>query len=48
MITHPFADLPKDPSILRTVVRDAAQNLGAYAKVETPGRVRAGDPVRLV
>jgi MOSC domain-containing protein len=48
MITLPTADLPKDPAILRTVVRDGDQNLGIYATVETPGLVRAGDPVTLV
>ncbi len=48
MITLPTADLPKDPTVLRTVVRDADQNLGIYATVETPGLVRAGDPVTLL
>jgi hypothetical protein len=48
MITLPTADLPKDPTVLRTVVRDADQNLGIYATVATPGLVRAGDPVTLL
>lgn len=43
MITHPFADLPKDSALMRTVVREANQNIGVYAKIETPGAVRAGD-----
>jgi uncharacterized protein len=48
MVTHPFDDLPKDPSILRTVVREADQCLGVYANVETPGVVRRGDAVALI
>ncbi len=45
---HPQTDLPKDPSILRTIVRDAAQNLGIYATVTTKGTVKTGDPVELI
>lgn len=41
------AGIEKDPSILRTIVRDADQNLGIYASVITPGEVRVGDPVEL-
>ena len=37
--------LPKDPSILRSIVKDADQNLGVYANVSTPGEVRLGDVV---
>jgi len=40
-------DLPKDPSILRTIVRDAAQHLGVYATAVGSGAVRVGDPVTL-
>lgn len=47
MITHPFADLPKDPALMRTVVREANQCVGVYATVETPGAVRAGDAIAL-
>ena len=39
------ADFPKDPSILRTIVKDADQNLGAYASVIKTGEVRIGDRV---
>lgn len=39
--------LPKDPQILRTIVRDAGQNLGAYASVAAPGRVAVGDAAEL-
>jgi uncharacterized protein YcbX len=47
MVTLPFADLPKDPGILRAIVRQAGQNVGVYARVSRPGRVREGDAVEL-
>lgn len=47
MITHPVADLPKDSALMRTVVREANQCVGAYAAIETPGAVRAGDEFAL-
>jgi uncharacterized protein YcbX len=48
MITHGFDDLPRDPGLMRTVVRDADQNVGVYAAIETPGPVRLGDEVELL
>ncbi len=48
MVTHGFEDLPKDSELMRALVRESAGNLGVYATVETPGRVRAGDPIRLL
>ena len=48
MVTHPLADLPKDPSVMRALVREAEGNLGVYATVESPGVVRVGDEVELV
>ena len=48
MITHGFADLPRDPALMRVVVREANQNMGVYARVEKPGTVRVGDELRLV
>jgi len=48
MVTHGFEDLPKDPSVMRTLVREAGGNLGAYASVVEPGRVKAGDAVELL
>ncbi len=40
--------LPADPGLMRAIVRDLAQNLGAYASVCTPGRIAIGDPVELI
>jgi uncharacterized protein YcbX len=48
MTTQPVEDLPKDPSVLRTIVRDANQNLGVYATVEQAGPVAVGDTVELL
>ncbi len=48
MTTHAQFDLPKDPSVLRSIVKVADQNLGIYASVITPGTVSDGDPVELV
>ena len=41
------AGIEKDPSILRTIVRDADQNLGIYASVVVAGAVKVGDPVTI-
>jgi uncharacterized protein len=40
-------NLRKDPSVLRTIVRDAAQNLGAYATIAAGGTIALGDKVAL-
>jgi len=45
MTTLPQADLPKDASVLRTIVRDLGQDVGVYATAATSGRIRCGDPV---
>jgi hypothetical protein len=47
MTTLPQGELPKDPAVLRTIVRDAGQNAGLYLGVETPGEVRVGDEVAI-
>ena len=41
-------ELPKDPRVLRTIVKEAGQSLGMYASVESAGRVSVGDEVTLV
>ena len=48
MITHPFAELPKDPAVLRAVVREAGQNLGVYATVVEVGDIRVGAEVEIL
>ncbi len=48
MVTHGFGDLPKDPTIMRTLVREAGQKLGVYATVVEPGEVKVGDGVEWV
>lgn len=48
MTTHAQEGLPKDPSVLRSVVKDANQNMGIYASVISGGRVNVGDEVKLV
>jgi uncharacterized protein YcbX len=48
MTTHAQKDLPKDPSVLRTVVKDGNQNMGVYASVTSCGRVNVGDVVELI
>jgi uncharacterized protein YcbX len=48
MITHGFADLPRDPGLMRTVVREANQCVGIYAVVREPGEVRVGDAIERI
>ena len=48
MTTHGFEDLPKDPGVMRALVKETGGHLGAYAAVETPGTLRVGDPVTLL
>jgi uncharacterized protein YcbX len=46
----PTLDQPgmkKDPTVLRTIVRDAAQNLGSYATIANGGTIALGDEVAL-
>ncbi|HKO63026.1 MAG TPA: MOSC N-terminal beta barrel domain-containing protein [Pyrinomonadaceae bacterium] len=48
MTTHAQDRLPKDPSVLRSIVKDADQNLGLYASVLKPGEVKLRDPIALI
>lgn len=48
MTTHAQAELPKDSTVLRTIVRDGGQNLGVYASVTNKGRVSVGDAVEVL
>ena len=47
MTTLAQGDLPKDPSILRTVARHNKVNVGVYGSVRRGGRILRGDAVRL-
>lgn len=40
--------LPKDPSVLRSIVKEADQNLGIYASVVSNGKVALNDSVELL
>jgi uncharacterized protein YcbX len=48
MTTNAQTGLAKDNSVLRTIVKDAGQNLGVYASVMTAGQVSEGDRVELI
>lgn len=48
MTTHGFAEIPKAPAVMRTLVRENSGNLGVYAKPIRAGRIRVGDAVRLL
>ena len=41
------SDIPKDPSMLRTIVKHADQNLGVYCMVKKTGTVNTGDSLTL-
>jgi uncharacterized protein YcbX len=45
MTVQAQGDLPHDPTILRTIVWEAGQQLGIYASVVRPRRVAVGDLV---
>ena len=47
MTTLPQSDLPADPGILRTAARHNQVQVGVYARVARPGRLRRGDPAKL-
>lgn len=47
MATNAQKELPKDPSVLRSLVEESNQNLGVYASVLQAGEVRVGDVVEV-
>lgn len=47
MVTCAQPGLPRDTTIMRTLVRETKQRLSVYADVVSPGMIRCGDPVRL-
>ena len=48
MTTNAQTGLAKDNSVLRTIVKEAQQNLGVYASVSSNGEVKEGDRVELI
>jgi uncharacterized protein YcbX len=47
-VTRAQAGLGADKTMLRTIVRQAAQNLGIYGVLRKAGTIRVGDPVALL
>ena len=48
MTTAAQPGIERDLRVLKTILREHATNLGAFASVEQPGLVRVGDPVVLL
>jgi uncharacterized protein YcbX len=48
MVTQEVDDVPKDPRIMRTLVRETRHAAGIYAHIAQEGVVRAGDEVELL
>ncbi len=48
MTTHGFGSLPRDPAIMRTLVRETRGDLGVYATVKTPGAIGVGDTLSFI
>lgn len=48
MTTRQTTNLPKDPGIMRALVKESGGNFGAYVNVVEPGMVRNGDTFEFV
>ena len=48
MTTHGFADVPEEPRVMRTLIKEAEGNLGVYATVDEPGDIQRDEPVTLL
>lgn len=48
MTTHGFDEVPREPKVMRALVRHNDGNLGVYASVIDGGRIRAGDAVEVL
>ncbi|MBI2964270.1 MAG: MOSC domain-containing protein [Deltaproteobacteria bacterium] len=48
MTTHAQGDLARDPRVLRSAAQHHRGNVGVFAAISAPGKVRLGDPVVLV
>lgn len=48
MTTHGFRDLPKEPKVMRELVKHNNGDLGIYCSVLQPGEIKVGDPVEVL
>ena len=48
VVTQPVDELPPDPGVMRTLVRETRHTAGIYASVVEPGVARVGDAVELL
>ena len=48
VVTQPVEELPPDPGVMRTLVRETRHTAGIYASVVEPGVARLGDTVELI
>lgn len=48
VVTQPVDELPHDPNVMRTLVRETKHTAGVYANVVEPGEARVGDRVELL
>ena len=48
MVTQAVDEVPHDPRVMRTLVRETHHAAGIYAFVAEPGEVRVGDTVEVL